>query len=135
MEYAQILEIVTALGIVPAILVAFMVFFFKKEKKRDEHMAAKEELLREEMRISNDTFRKLVDSHLAESIRREELMRRESEKREDIIRGEADKREAMLMRTVDGFRESMVKLSNTMGEMSKTLVQIDFRLANLEKKQ
>ena len=135
MDYVQILEIITYIGILPAILISFMVFFFKKERKRDEQMAVKEDMLRKEMQASNDTFRRLVDSHLVEGVRREELMRGESEKRENIIRQEAEKREAMLMRTIDGFSDSMEKLSDTMGEMSKTLVQIDFRLTSMEKRQ
>jgi hypothetical protein len=98
-------------------------------------MSAKDELWKRELNTSNAIFRELINSNLADGIRREEIMRQESEKRENIIRLEAEKREQMLMRTVDGLGATMEKISDSMNEMSKVMVQIDFRLTNIEKNQ
>jgi len=136
MELAGVIEIITAYGIIPGLFFLFILYYIKKEKrreeKREEQMSAQTEHWKNEMVQSNEIFRKLVDTHLAEGIRREELMRQEAEKRENIIRQESEKREAMLMRTIDDFGGSMEKLSDSMNEISKTLVQIDFRITNME---
>ena len=139
MEWGTITEMIMTLGITPAYLLLFALYTFRRDKKRDDEMdkqmAARDNFWTKETQSSQEVFRKLVDTHLADGIRREELMRQESEKRENIIRQEAEKREAMLMRTIDGFGDSMKQLSDTMGEMNKTLIKIDFRLTNIEKDQ
>jgi len=154
MDYMTFMEIVMTIGIVPAILLAFMFFFFRREKKleekreeretrreeqqqerekkRDEQVEIKDEYWKKELISNNEVFRNVIDNHLSEGVRREEMLHKAAEKREEIIRQEAEKREAMLMRTIDGFGDSMNKLSDAMVEMSKTLFQIDFRLSAIE---
>jgi len=144
--YAALIELITHLGLVPAILGGFMLLFFKMEKRseqkrdeqtaaKDEQIAARDEFFKREMQDSNETFRRLMDTHLAEGVRREEQLRQEAEKRESILRQETEKREAMFMRTIDRFGDNMDKLSDSIGEMSKTLVQMDYRLGSIERNQ
>ena len=138
-EATSFVDMVAAYGIVPAIVIAFGIYYLRREKNRDEtrdnQIAQRDELWKEELKKSNETFKGLVDVYLAEGTRREQQLREDAERREDIIRKEAEKRETILMRTIDGFSESNAKLSNSINEMSKTLVQMELRMTNIETNQ
>jgi len=139
MDFATLASMIVDIGIIPSLLGAFAYFFFKREKKREEYLAMRDREWKTTLdncnKAAQDGSQELMKILLAESSRREELMRMESDKREKILRQEADKREAMLMRTIDGIGNSMEKLSDSLGSMSKTLVQIDLRLTNIENGQ
>jgi len=139
MDFATLAGLIVDIGIIPALLGIFMCFFFKREKKREDYLTTRDSEWTSALdncnRAAQDSSQELMKILLAEGSRREELMRIESEKRENILRQESEKREAMLMRTIDGIGNSMEKLSTSLGDMSKTLVKIDFRLTNIENGQ
>lgn len=139
MEFTALLGFIAEIGLMPALIGAFAYYFFKREKKREEYLAERDKEWSKTLDKNNETAyqgsQELMKVLLAEGSRREELMRQESQKREDIIRQEAEKRENMLMHTINGFSNNMEKLSNSLINMDKTLVQIDVRLTNMENNQ
>ena len=138
MEYTALLGKIIEIGITPALLIVFVLYFLKREGRREEQqedqLVKRDERWQKELETSNASFKELVNVLLAEGTRREEIMRSEAEKREKIMRQEAEKREAALMRTVDGFSQSTEKICETMDEMKKAFIQMEVRLKNIENK-
>jgi len=121
MELTSFISTALEIGMTPALLLMFAWYFLKRDKCRDKQIA---DLI--------ETFKEREKIVLAEGTRREELMRQESERREKIILDSAERRESNLMKTIDGFSGSIEKISDTMDEIKKAFLQMEFRLRTVE---
>lgn len=123
MDMAVWLKAILEIGVTPALLLAFILYFFDRDRRRDKQL--------DDM---NASFKERENLMIAESARREEIMRTEAEKREKIMRQEAEKRECTLMRTIEGFSRTMEKISDAMGEMKNAFTQMECKIESIESK-
>ena len=64
---------------------------------------------------------------MAESAKREELIRQEAEKRENLIRKEAEKRESILMANQDRMLNSLDKITDSIAKIEQSLSRMESR--------
>ena len=68
---------------------------------------------------------------MAESARREELLKEEAAKRELLLKQESSKREAALINTIEGFTVTMEKISRAMEDMKDKIGGIEDKIKDM----
>lgn len=122
------------IGITPALLIVFILYFISKSKNDDARVAAAYAESQKKISETNEIISQRERQLTEENARREELIRQEAEKREALIRKESEKREAILMGNMERMVQSMDNITKTMQNIDQSFQSVNARLEKIEDK-
>ncbi len=123
--FAEITKFVVDVGITPALLITFIVFFLRRASDDDTRVKNAYTEAQQKIEDCNREVKERENVLMAESAKREEILRQEAERRENLIRKEAEKRESILMANQD-------RMLNSMDKITESLSKIELSLNNME---
>jgi seryl-tRNA synthetase len=126
MTLTELFKAVMDIGITPVLLLTFIKYFFDRDKSNDSMWGKRYDEIYNGIK---ERETKLV----AECASREDLIHAESNKREKLMRLAAEKRENTLLATIDGFRQAIETISNSMNELKSDICDIQEKIENIEK--
>lgn len=132
MTVAEAMKVVVEVGITPALLLIFVVFFLRKSNEDDAKVKEAYENAQETLSSNNKAVRDREDYLISESMKREDIIRQEAEKREKLIRQEAEKRENILMVSQDRMLDSLDSIAKSLARMEGAFCKMEASFAKME---
>ena len=132
LSFAEAIKTAVDIGITPALLIVFILYFLNKSKTDDARVIKAHEDAQQAIAETNEVIAKREQQLLEESLRREELIRQEAEKREALIRKESEKRESILMGNMERMIQSMETITQSMHNIDQSLAKVHERLEKIE---
>lgn len=131
-SFTEIVKNAIEMGLVPVLLILFVMFFIRRAKDDDSKVKQAYESAQKNIEENNKILREREDYLLAESAKREEIIRQEGERREKIIRHEAEKRESILMASQDRMMGNLDTIANSLSKMEGAFGKFEVAFSNME---
>lgn len=125
--FTELAKFVVEVGITPALLIAFTVFFIRRASDDDARVKSAYAEAQQKIEDCNKEVRERENVLMAESAKREEILRQEAERRENLIRKEAEKRESILMANQERMLGSMDKITDALSKIELSLNNMEAR--------
>ena len=140
-----ILQYVVNYGLAPILLTVFVCYTLKRDAAREKELEDFKATTKKNMDTANEATKRTINDVkdryaerekllMSENARREEMIRNESDRREKVIREEASKRENILMANLEKQTSCIERISESMGDITRTMENMEKRLSRIEDK-